>query len=1036
MKLTSTAIKRPVATIVLVATAVILGFFGYSKMPTDFLPEITYPMIKVYVYWRGATPEEINDNIADPLERTLSTVDDLDYLESSSIEGMYTLLINFEYGTDVDVAYQDVVAKMGLATRKLPSDVDPPIMFKADPSSLPVVQLIVQSEGRDMVKLRTWVENVLQDQFLAVKGVAGTEIAGGLEREIRVLLDPERLAAYNLTLNQINRRLQEENIERLAGRVTEGSREFIVRTTAEFQNMDDIRNVVIVNNNRSMVLLKDMAVVQDSHEDERVITRFNGKPAIKLNILKQADANTVDVAEAVNALTKKLENTVPPDIHFNNVENQADYIKGAIASVREAAIVSVLLVILVIYLFLGHWRQVLVMLIALPITILFNFFLMKLGNFSINIFSLGGLVVAMGVVLDNSIVVIENITRRWAASGIEDNESVAQGGSISLAATSEVAIAVLASTLTFLALFLPFLLIPGLTSLLFKELILTIAGIVVTSLLVALTVTPMLTHYLVVRGKEELKTAGAFDRIILRINAFYRVILERLLRWRWLVLAVFVLLLATAVFLFRFIGSEFLPKMDDGRVMIKAILPTGTSVARTDSLLAELESVVKNDPYVDKYFVLSGGKIWGLITYEIANEGEIDIELVPKSERPFSTQQYVDKIKPQVMKHIVPGARLVVKQAKMKGIRKVGESDVEIKVRGFDLDRLNEMAQQVVARLNKIDGLTNIRVGTQITKPEYQIQVNRLRLADLGISTQTISSSVKSLIDGTIASQYRDQGEYYDIRVMVPENRMTSKQDIENLFIDGRDGEKVPLRTVAKVIPRLGPVEIVREDQMKQIVVSSDVTAGASVGEMANSVNEALAEIQLPEGYSFDLGGQVYLMQESQKVMLQIILFALFFAYVILAIQFNSFKQPLLILLGVPFAFVGVAPALLLTGFPVGATVLIGVIIMAGVISIQGVVLISFINEYRQKGLEIKEAILEASPLRVRPILMVESAAILGLLPLAINWGEGGDMLQPMAIAVIGGLFFSLFVTLLLLPNLYFIFERDESGIRTANERK
>ncbi|MDZ7291858.1 MAG: efflux RND transporter permease subunit [candidate division KSB1 bacterium] len=1021
MKLTHTAIKRPVATLVLMATALLLGFFGYSRMPTDFLPDITYPMIKVYVYWRGATPEEINDNIADPVERVMSTVDNLDYLESSSIEGLYTLLVNFEYGTDVDVAYQDVVAKMGLATRKLPPDADPPVMFKADPSQLPVVQLIVTSEGRDLVKLNTWVENVLQDQFLAVKGVAGTEIVGGLRREIRVHLNAERLAAYDLTLNQVIKRLQEENIERLAGRVTEGSREFIVRTTAEFQNLDDIRNVIVANNGKAMVRLKELAAVEDGHQDQRVVTRFNGKPAIKVNILKQADANTVEVAEAVNALITKLADTAPPDIQFNTVENQADYIKGAIAGVRDSAIVAVLLVILVIYLFLGHWRQVLVMLIALPVTILFNFFLMQVGGFSINIFSLGGLVVAMGVVLDNSIVVIENITRQQAESRTIGKTS---DSPLAVAATTEVALAVLASTLTFLALFLPFLLIPGLTSLLFKELILTIAGIVLISLLVALTVTPMLTHYLVITREKVGKKLGVFDRLILRANDFYRAILERLLRWRWLVVSVFVLLLAGSFYFFRFIGSEFLPKVDDGRVMIKTILPTGTAVARTDSLLARLESVVRGDPYVEKYFTLSGGKVWGLVTYEIANEGEIDIELVPKSQRPFSTAEYVEKIQPQVMKFMQPGAKLVVSEQKMKGIRKTGESDVEIKVRGFDLTELNEMAQQVAGRMQNLPGLTNVRIGTQITKPEYQVQVNRLRLADLGLSTQSVSASVKTLIDGAVASEFRDASELYDIRVMVPERRLSSRQDVENLYIDATNGLKIPLRTVAQVVPRLGPVEIVRENQIKQIVVSSDVTRGASVGDMAAAVQNALADFPLPEGYSFEFGGQVYLMQESQRTMLQVILFALFFAYVILAIQFNSFKQPLLILLGVPFAFVGVAAALLLTAFPAGATVLIGVIIMTGGIATQGVVLISFINEYRQKGLALREAILEAAPLRVRPILMTQATTILGLLPLAINWGEGGDMLQPMAVAVIGGLFFSLFVTLLLLPNLYFVFER------------
>lgn len=1021
MKLTTVSIRKPVATLMLMITVVVIGIWGFMQLPTDFLPEITYPMIKVYVYWRGATPEEINDNIAEPIERVMSTVDDLDYLESSSIEGLYTLLVNFEYGTDVDVAYQDVMAKMGLAGRKLPPDVDPPVIFKADPSQLPVVQLIIMTEGRDQVKLRTWVENVLQDQFLAVKGVAGTEIVGGLVREIRIHLDNERLAAYDLTLNKVIKRLQEENIERLAGRVTEGGREFILRTNAEFHNLDDIRNVIIVNDGTFFVKLKDLATVEDSHEEQRVITRFNSNPAIKLNILKQADANTVEIAENVNNLIRKLDNTKPADIKFNTIENQADYIKGAISGVRDSAIVAVILVIIVIFIFLGQWQQVIVMLLALPVTILLNFFLMKLFGFSINIFSLGGLVVSMGVVLDNSIVVIENITRVHLEKK-QDNKAIAD------IATNEVALAVTASTLTFLALFMPFLLIPGLTSLLFKELILTIAGIVIVSLLVALTVTPMLTHYLVTGKGAPVEHKSIADRILEKINRFYRQILNLLIPLRWLVLTFFIILLVGTGFFFGKIGSEFLPKVDDGRVMIKAILPVGTSVARTDSLLARLENVVKDDPYVDRYFTLSGGKVWGLVTYEIANEGQIDIELKPKNQRPFSTAQYIEQIRPQVMKLMQPGVKLVVNQPKMKGIRSAGESDVEVRVRGIDLELMNQIAQQVSARMQNIDGLTNVRIGTQINKPEYQIIVDRLRLADAGLSTQEVAQTMRNLVDGAIATQFREAGEYYDIRVMIPETNIRSRQDIENLYLDAPGNLKLPLRTVAQIVPRLGPVEIVREDQMKQIVISSDVTADANVGRMATTVANLLAEIQIPESYSFDLGGQVYLMKESQRVMMKIILFALFFAYVILAIQFNSFKQPLIILLGVPFAFVGVIGALLLTGLPAGATVLIGIIIMAGGIATQGVVLISFINEYRQKQMTLKEAILEAAPLRLRPILMTQATTILGLLPLAINYGEGGDMLQPMAIAVIGGLLFSLFVTLILLPNLYFIFE-NRKGI-------
>jgi hydrophobic/amphiphilic exporter-1 (mainly G- bacteria), HAE1 family len=1034
MKFTSTAIRRPVATLSLMLLAAVLGVIGYLRLPVDFLPEVTYPMVRVHVYWPGATPGEIVDNIAEPIEQVLATVDNLDYLESSSIEGQYTLRVNFEYGTDIDVAYQDVVAKMGLATRRLPPDVDPPVMFKADPSQLPIAQLIVMSDSRDLISLRTWVENILQDQFLAIRGVAGTEVLGGLRREIRVYLNPDRISAYNLSLTGVINRLKDENIERMAGRVTEGQREFILRTTAEFKDIDEIRDLVVSAPGQMQVKLSDLATVEDTHEDQRVLTRFNSNPAIKLNILKQADANTVEVADDVDRLIDQLAESAPSDIRFDVVENQAVYIRSSISGVTNAAIGAVILVILVVFLFLGHWRQVLVMLIALPLTILFNFFIMQVSGFSLNIFSLGGLVVAMGVVLDNSIVVIENITRRThklqRPSGVNADlgtSTFSDLEEVTSSATSQVALAVLAATLTFLALFLPFLLVSGLTTLLFRELILTIAGIVLISLVVSLTVTPALAHYLVVKPGKGKQKDNFFDRVILALNRTYKRLLTLLLRLRWVVFLVFLVAMGITVHFARQLGSEFLPSVDDGRIMIKTFQPTGTALAKTDSLLAQLESVVKDDPYVDRYFTLSGGRVWGLITYEVADEGQIDIELVPRSQRPYTTREYVELLRPKVMQFSQPGVRLVVAQQRMRGIRRTGDSEVEVKVRGQDIDRLGELSQQVLQAMNGIEGLTNIRVGTQINKPEYQIHIRRDRLADLGISAQNVATTARSLVDGSVATHIREAGELYNVRVMLPENRVRNRQDIENFYVDAPGGTKVPLRYLASIEYHLGPVEVIRENQVMQIVVSSDVAQGANIGRVARNLEGILEEFPLPEGYSFDLGGQVYLMQESQGTMTEIILFALFFAFIILSIQFNSFRQPFLILLGVPFAFVGVVAALLLTGFPAGATVLIGIVIMIGGIATQGVVLISFVNEYRDRGMGVREAILEGAPLRLRPIIMTQVTTVLGLLPLALNIGEGGDMLQPMAIAVIGGLLFSLFVTLFLLPCLYYIFEKKRS---------
>jgi len=549
MRITAAAIKRPVAATVLIVAVFAIGLFSIMRLDVDYLPEITYPMIKVHIWWRGATPDEIETNLAEPIERVLATVDNLDYLESSSIEGMYTLLVNFQYGVDVEEAYQDVIAAMGRAARQLPPDMDPPVIIKADPSQLPVMQVTLSSGQRDLVWLREWADNWLTDRLVAVPGTAGVEVVGGLKREIRVHLDPHRLLAYNLSPAKIAKILYEENLEMFAGRVMVETREIIARTMGEFESIEEINNVVVASGpNGEKVYLKDVASVEDSHEEMRVNTRFNGKPCVKLNILKQAEANTVTVAQAVKNRLDQLRRDIPGDIRFGYVENQGDYVMGAIKSVRNSAILAAILVIIVVYLFLGRWRQVLVMMVALPVTLLANFFVMKLAGFSVNLFSLGGLVVALGIILDNSIVVLENITR-LKAKGTAD---------YALRGTNEVSTAIMAATLTFLAIFLPFLFVPGLGAILFKELVLVVAGIVVISLIVAVTLTPLLTERLL--RKERLGhlslAARTFDSVIGWLTGAYSRLLRVCLRVKWLVVILTVAIFAAGLWLATLVGSE------------------------------------------------------------------------------------------------------------------------------------------------------------------------------------------------------------------------------------------------------------------------------------------------------------------------------------------------------------------------------------------------------------------------------------------------------------------------------------------------
>ncbi len=1054
MKLTHYTIHHRFATSAVLLALVVLGLYGLLRLPVDFLPSVTYPMIKVHIWWRGATPEEIDKNIADPIERQMATVDNLDYLESSSIEGMYTLLANFKYGVDVDVAYQDALAAMARANRQLPSDIDPPIIIKADPSQLPVVQLTISSEEWDLVQIRTWVEEWFQDRLLAVPGVAGTEIVGGLKREIRVHLDPNALEKYGIGLVDVLKRLREENIEQFGGRVTVGPKEIIARTMGEYKSLDEIRNVLLTRDGQAKVYVRDVADVLDSHEEERVITRLDGKPCVKLSVLKQADANTVEVAESVNHRITELGPSLPKGIQLGMVENQADYVGAAITGVRNAAIEAAILVILIVWLFVGSWRQVLVLMIAIPLTLVLNFGLMKLAGFSLNIFSLGGLVIAIGVLLSNSIVVIENITRWRQLSNVsfqhdtnvkpmnlfrvdatEKAHNIIQKLSyvkpinlLTVYATTEVGMAVLAATLSFLTLFVPFLLVPGLVSLLFRELILVIAGIVIISLLVALSVTPMLMS--IVFGKSDSKSKlTRFDQFFNRLTDSYIRILERTIQFRWMTIAVFLGILLFAFVLAGRLGSEFLPKMDDGRIMVKVRLPTGTSVAETNKVLSEIERRIGGDERIESLFTLAGGKVWGLYTYEIANEGELNIQLVPRSERKISTEEYIEYLRPIVGKISIPGGKAMVMQMKLKGIRKLGEADIEVKIKGQDIDQLYNLAQQTATEMNHLEHFTNVYVSMDMTKPEYQVQVDRIKAAELGVTISQIADTMRSLITGAVATQFRDRDEYYNIRVMIPERKMDARRDVENLPLKCAQGGYLRLKDVAEVRKAVGPVEIVREDQIKQVLVRGDA-AGVSVGQALSELQEAIGEKYRPTGYDFSYGGQAQMMAEMEQTITNILLFALFFAFVVLAVQFDSFRLPALILGSIPFCMAGLVFIMYLTGLPLGATVIIGVLVIVAAAVNDGVLLLEFAREIQSRQYcSANKAIIQAARIRLRPLVMTTICTLIGFIPLALAIEEGGDMLQPMAAAAIGGLLMEVLVVLFLMPCFYVVTKKDSKTI-------
>ncbi len=1032
MRLTTESIKRPAGTIMLMIVLIAIGTAGFFRLPTNLLPDITYPMVKVYVYWPGATPEQIENEVAAVIERKMATVDNLDYIESTSEEGVYTLLVNFDFSVDRDIAYQDVLAKMGLIRKELPPEILEPVVFKADPSQLPVVEILVSSSNMSLTQLRTWVENEFQEEFASVKGSAGTALSGGMTREIRVHLDLVKLQGYNISLQEILTRLKKENIDMVGGRVITGPRDYIIRTYGEFQSLQEIENLIVVKlGNNGKILLKDIAKIEDYHDLQRIRTKYNGKEGVRISIFKQADANAVTVSDLIAERLKILNDELPPSTRIDMIYDQAEYVRLSTRGVRDAMLMAAILVTLVTAFFLSGWKRVMSLILSLPVTLLGTFFFMEILGFSINIFTLGGLVVAMTVVLDNSVVMLENITR------IQETEPT-QTHQVSKGAL-QISGAIITATLTFLSLFVPFLLVPGLASLLFRELVVTIAIIIFLSMVVSLTVTPMFMALFYPEGKsvrmKHSMIARISDSFIRGLIFIYKPVLLWSLKLRWLVLLVFLILLVPGYTYLKKTGSEFLPQADDGLITVKVIMPTGTSMDETDRVLSRIEKIVSQQDYIFGYATLAGGKVWGLITTENSFEGELNIQMVPASDRPMSTDEYTQQLRPEIMKGMnQPGAILKVFHTKMKGIRQTGQFDLELEImapRSESMQNIFKQASAMRNELKDLDYLSGLDISLQLTKPEFQIKVDREKAFDLGLSYEDIGNTLKTLVGGTVATQYKEGSYYYPIRIITDEREVRSSSDLEKTFIQSPGGANIPLIAIAEVVKATGPVQIDRKDQDRIIKVTANV-AGISVGDATADLKKQLKNYNLPPGYRLNYGGQSQMLAENMQQMAIILIFALFLGYAVMVIYFESFIKPFIIIIRIPLSLAGISYALYITGTPISVTALIGIIMLTGMEINNGVLLLTFIDELRAEGLSVVKAIQQAAIVRLRPILITDINSLFGLIPLAFTMGDGTEMLKPMAIVVIGGLLFGLLLVFIFIPVVYLILYGERKSTKLS----
>jgi len=1023
--LSSLAIRRPIGTLAAASVVVVVGLFYVGQLPLDLLPQIVYPQVRAGVTYPGVAPEVMEEQVTKILETSLATTENVTELESETTEGRSGLNLHFSYGTDIDFALQDASKNLERARGRLPEDADPPTVFKFDPSQMPVFEVGFSSPTRDLVDLRKWAELRLQPQLLTVEGVAAVDVAGGLVREVRVTLDQERLRSYGLAVSDILNRIRAENQDIAVGNVTSPSFEIVGKTEGKFRTVDDIRNVLLtVPGTSERIPLSEVAEVTDTHQEQRLWARLDGVPAVKLSVRKQPDANTVLVAQGIGDRLQQLADSrfIPGDIHYEIISDQSFFIRNSLRGVRNAALIGACLAMLVVLLFLGSLRKTFIIGLSIPLAVLATFVMMGMGNLTLNIMTLGGLALGIGLLIDNSIVMLANIFRHREL-GVADPEEAAHKGS------GEVSSAVVASTLTNLAAVVPFLLISGLAAMIFRELILTISFAIVASLATALTLVPMLSaQFAKVQRSSHL--AGnpivvGFNRGLNRFRRGYRAVAALAVRRRWLVVTTAFVALFGVFFLARSLGNEFLPSVDDGNVGVYMRMPPGTSPERTNDIAHRVEELVAEMPYVQHVFTTAGGFLFGGSTMQSGGRGSLGIQLAPASQRrDMPATLWVARLQEKISALGIPGAQIFVRPPRIRGLRtNISGSDVAVAIQGDELPELQRLGEEVMLRMRGIPGLEGVEPSTEEASPQLSIEIDRLRAADLGLDVAQVGQTVRTALDGSIATRFTEGNNEYDVRVRLPRESFTSPEDLGSIALfPGRD-RPIYLRDVAEVRLGTGPTTILRVNQNRQLRVTGDVNEEvASVGEVTQSVRRALADLALPDGYSLIYGGEEEALRENQRNLTIVTLLAIFLVFVVMAIQYESVSDPLAIIVSIPLALVGVGLLLWITATPLSAPVLLGVILLAGIVVNNAILLVQYVEiARREKGLPVEEAVVEAGSVRLRPILMTTTTTVFGMLPLALGIGEGSELMQPLAIAVVGGLTVSMLLTLIVVPCAYLI---------------
>ena len=1025
MKIYESAVRKPISTALIFIGVIVFGLFSVSKLGVDQFPDIEVPYISVITMYPGGNAEDIETNITRVLEDQLNSVDNLDKITSKSSDNVSIVTLEFEYGCDLTEATNDVRDVVSRTQSLLPEDVEYPTVMKFSSSMMPIMMLSVTAD-ESYNALYKILDDKMVNELNRINGIGSVAVIGAREREVQVNVDPNKLQAYGLTVESLGQIIASENINIPGGKLDLGTQTFNIKTDLEFDDSRELFDIVISNQGGRTVMLSDVAEIKDTLEELTMDERINGRRGVRILVQKQTGANSVQIVEGVQAKLEDIIPTLPPDCKVETIYESSEYIKDAINSLAETIMFAFIFVILVVMFFLGRWRATFIICLTIPISLICAFIYLYATGSTLNIISLSALSIAIGMVVDDAIVVLENITTH-IERGSKPKEAA-------IYATNEVWLSVIATTLVVVAVFMPLTMIPGMAGILFKELGWIVTIVVCVSTAAAITLTPMLSAYMLKLdgGAHTYKGIGIIykpiDKFLQWLDRLYERMLRFVVKWRKTATLLLLLVFGVSLVLITKVPTEFFPPSDNSRITMTVKLPQNTHVSETSRIARQIDAIIaENYPYIHMVSTSAGESSSNnafaamqttgshLINFNLRMPSREDVvrpsiyEISDNLRKDLAAIPEIDEFQ------VIPGGQ----QGGMGG----GASNVSIKVFGHNMDNAMATANELKAKMAQLPSMRDVKLSRENLEPEFNVSFDRQKLAYYGINSATAAQFIRNRIYGYECAKYREDGDEYNIVVRYAEEFRKNIEDVENIVLYTATGQAIKLKDVATITEEQASPEIERENRQRIVTVEGSVGAGVALGDAVAEVNAMLADYEVPTGLSLELGGSIEDQGEAFSDIGLLLILIIVLVYIVMATQFESLLYPFIIMFTIPFAMSGVFIALWLTSTPLSLIALIGAIMLVGIVTKNGIVMVDYMNLLVERGSTISDAVINGGKSRLRPVLMTSLTTVLGMLPMALGIGEGSETWQPMGIAVVGGLLMSTIITLFIVPSLYAMLE-------------